>query len=235
MGAGLVTCAVPKSLNLTLQQKINAVVMTLPLPQTRQGTFSVTAFKTLKTLFVKFSSVVIGPGISLNHSTRQFVLKVIEHCPIPLIIDADALTIISKRMDILRKNKGIKILTPHVKEMAVLTGLSREYIDKNRKQTAKDLARSSQGIVVLKGHRSVISSSSKTAINTTGNAGMATAGTGDVLTGMIAALLAQGVKPFDAVRLGVRYHGQAADRAVKKKAKFSLIATDIIDQIPYST
>ena len=220
-GAGLVTAAVAKNLNLTLQKKISNVVMTLPLPSSK-------AFDVLKKSFFKFNAVAIGPGLGLHKSTVQFIYKMIEHYPGPMVVDADALNALAKNLKLLRNAKGPRILTPHDGEMARLMGKSSMDC-----VSASDFVRQNNCILVLKGHRTIIASSQgKLVVNTTGNVGMATAGSGDVLTGMIAAFLAQGIEPFQSARLGVYYHGKAGDLAAKAKSKISLIATDIINSIP---
>lgn len=231
-GAGMVTAAVPKSINLTLQKKIAHVVMTLPLPQSPQATFSMKAFHLLSKNFSKFDAVVIGPGLGLNRSTILFVQRVIEYYPGPMVVDADALNILATNMNILKKSKGPRILTPHPGEMSRLTGRTVQDIESHRRKIAQDFARQFHCILVLKGHRTVTASyEGKTAINKTGNVGMATAGSGDVLSGIIGAFLAQGISPFEAASLGAHVHGQAGDRAARARSKASLIATDMIDQL----
>ncbi len=231
-GAGLVTAAVPKSLNLPLQKKITPVVMTLPLPQTSYGTFSLRAFAVIKKVFLKFNAAAIGPGLGANSNTRDFVYKMVEYYTGPMVVDADALNALSRNHEVLVKARGPRILTPHSGEMARLIGKTVKYVEVNRKQTALDFACRNNCIVVFKGHRTIVASSQgEVIVNTTGNAGMATAGSGDVLTGMIAAFLAQRISPFEAARWGVYYHGKAGDLAAKTKSKVSLIATDIIDFI----
>ena len=231
-GAGLVTAAVPQSLNLALQEKISHVVMTLPLPQTRQGYFSSSAFFVVKKYFSKFNAMAIGPGLALSASTCSFVYKMVEFYPGPMVVDADALNALAKNHKALARARGPRILTPHAGEMARLIGKRAQYIEAHRKEVALNFASHHNCILVLKGHRTVIADpQGRAVVNTTGNVGMATAGSGDVLTGMIAAFLAQGITPFEAARLGVYYHGKAGDLAVKKKSKLSLIATDIIDSI----
>lgn len=137
-----------------------------------------------------------------------------------------------KNPEALLKSRNVRILTPHPGEMARLTGHSIAYIEKNRKRVVLNFARYYTCIVLLKGHRTVIASpQGKWHINKTGNVGMATAGSGDVLTGMIAAFLAQGIPPFDAAVLAAGLHGKAGDYAAKKRTKASMIATDIIDAL----
>ncbi|MBF0489398.1 MAG: NAD(P)H-hydrate dehydratase [Candidatus Omnitrophica bacterium] len=234
-GAGLVTAAVPKNLNLTLQRKISNVVMTLPLPQTAQGTFSLKAFDVIKKSFPRFNAVAIGPGLGTSSSTAGFIYQMVEHYPGPMVVDADALNAVAKNLKVLLKAKGPRILTPHVGEMARLTGISIPEIEAHRKRIALDFARQYHCVLVLKGHRTVIvSPEGKITVNTTGNVGMATAGSGDVLTGMMVAFLAQGIEPFETARFGVYLHGLAGDYAAKLKFKIGMIALDIIEHIPYA-
>lgn len=231
-GAGLVTAAVPQSLNLTLQKKIAPIIMTLPLPQTPQRAFAAKGFLVLKKVFAKFNSIAIGPGLGLYPSTRTLVYQMVEHYPGAMVVDADGLNALSLNLGILKKAKGVRILTPHSGEMGRLTGQSVKAIESDRRKIALDFAKKNGCILVLKGHRSLVASpEGKVFLNTTGNVGMATAGSGDVLTGMIAAFLAQGMSAFEAAKWGVYYHGQAGDLAVQNKSKASLIATDIIEGI----
>ena len=233
-GAGLVTAAVPRDLNLILQKKISNVVMTKPLAQTRQGAFSLKAYDQLKKIWDGFDAIAIGPGLGRQSATLQLARQVIIHCPKPLVVDADALFALANHTDILLKAKGPRILTPHCGEMSRLNGLSVKEIEASRLKTACDFACQHHCVLLLKGHRTVIASpDGKTYINTTGNAGMATAGSGDVLTGMISAFLGQGIAPFEAACRGAYLHGAAGDQVVKAKFKTGMIATDIIDQIPY--
>jgi ADP-dependent NAD(P)H-hydrate dehydratase / NAD(P)H-hydrate epimerase len=231
-GAGLVTLAVAKGLNLTLQKKISAVLMTLPLAETPRQSISFTADPQIKKMYARIQSMAIGPGLGQDPSTKKLVLKVIKECP-PLVIDADALNILSKEKNVLLKAKGPRVLTPHEGEMSRLTGSPRRYIEKNREAVARAFARKYQCVLLLKGHRTVIASpDGKAAINRTGNAGMATAGSGDVLTGMIAAFIGQGMGAFEAAKAACHLHGKAGDLAAKRKGKASMIATDIIESLP---
>ena len=231
-GAGMVTVAVARSLNLTLQKKISNVVMSLSLPENSQGAISVKAYDVLKKIFSKFDAVAIGPGLGGNSSTYSFVYKMIENYPGPMVIDADALNALAQNLKCLSKVRGPRILTPHGGEMARLTGKTAQYIEANRKKVALDFARQYQCVLVLKGQHTIVAAGgTKVIVNTTGNVGMATAGSGDVLTGMIAAFLGQGMDSFAAARWGVYYHGKAGDRAAKHRSKASLIASDIVDSI----
>jgi NAD(P)H-hydrate epimerase len=230
-GAGLTSIGVAKSLNLTLQRKIPNVIMTLPLPETRRHTISYQAFAQLKKSWDKFSVVAIGPGLTTEPSTKKFVLEMVAKCPRPMVVDADALNALAGHLGILKKHASTRILTPHPGEFARLTGKSPVTAAERRRE-ARAFAGKYGCVLVLKGHRTVVASSEgKVYVNTTGNPGMATAGSGDVLTGMIAGFLSQGLTPFEAARLGVFLHGKAGDKAVKKALPHSMIASDILEEI----
>lgn len=232
-GAGLTTIGVPKSLNSVLHQKISPVIMTLPLPETREGALSKTAFPKIMSKLKNVHVLALGPGLSRDEHTQKLTLKIIAHCPLPMVIDGDALTALAEDISVLQKNTAPKILTPHPGEMARLTGFKKDFIEKSRKKIARDFVQNFQCTLILKGHQSIVASAKgELHVNPTGNVGMATAGSGDVLTGMIAAFLAQGLAPYDAARLGVYLHGLAGDLAAKEKTTISLIATDIIEKIP---
>jgi len=243
-GAGLVTAAVPKDANLTLQAKISNVVMTKPLAQSRTGSFSLKAYDQVKKIWDQFDAIAIGPGLGRELATQQLAREVIIHCPKPLVIDADALfalgphtghsQLLAGNMDILLKAKAVRVLTPHSGEMSRLTNQSVKAIEASRLKTARDFAHRYNCVLLLKGHRTVVASpQGKTYVNQTGNAGMATAGSGDVLTGMITAFLGQGVSPYEAACWGAYLHGAAGDHAAKLKSKTGMIASDIIESIPY--
>lgn len=237
-GAGLTTLAVPKSLNTALQKKISPVLMTLPLTETSQKTFSSRAWHQLKDHIGTYQAAAIGPGLTRNDSTQKFIHSVCSQAGIPLVIDADGLNALPGQLDLLNDAPGPRILTPHVGEMARLcgggTGIKEELSRlAGRLTLAKALARAHNCIIVLKSHRTIVASpTGKTFTNKTGNAGMATAGSGDVLTGMVTAFLAQGLKPFEAARWAVELHGRAGDQAARKQGKTGMVATDIIKEIP---
>jgi NAD(P)H-hydrate epimerase len=233
-GCGLVTVGVSQSLNLTLQKKISNVVMSWPLDETKEATLSERAFEKIQSRYSKFSAIAMGPGLSVHPSTVKLILNIIKTSTIPLVIDADALNALSGNLDVFLKNKSVsKILTPHPGEMSRLTGMTKDAIEKNRMSAAKEFAKKNNVVLLLKGHHTVVASvEGKVYINKTGNPGMATAGSGDVLTGMIAAFLAQGLSAFDAAKWGAYLHGKAGDLAAKEVGKPALIASDIIDSIP---
>lgn len=233
-GAGLVTAAVGRGLNLTLQKKISHVVMTKPLAQSRSGAFSPKAYSQIKKIWDQYDAIAIGPGLGREPGTQQLTRQVIIHCPKPLVIDADALFALAGHVQILLKARGPCILTPHGGEMSRLTNQSVRTIEASRLKTARDFAHRYHCVLLLKGYRTIVASpEGKTYINHTGNVGMATAGSGDVLTGMITAFLGQGMSPFDAAKYGAYYHGKAGDSAAIKKSKAAMIASDIIEQISF--
>ena len=232
-GAGLVTVGIPKGLNNTLHKKLSPVIMTLPLPETSKQTLSFDSYKQLKTKIKNYDCIALGPGLSQNRSTQKLILKTIETSPKPLVIDADALNALEKHMKSLTKTSTPKILTPHPGEMSRITGIKKSTIEYSRKKISQEFSQKYSCTLVLKGHKTVVASpDGKTYINKTGNPGMATAGAGDVLTGIIAAFLAQGLEAFKAAKLAVYIHGKAADLAAKKLTRLSMIATDIIENIP---
>ncbi|MBF0531752.1 MAG: NAD(P)H-hydrate dehydratase [Candidatus Omnitrophica bacterium] len=232
-GAGMVTLGVPASLNLTAQKKINNATMTWPLTQTIQRTFSLRAFKQILPGIGRFQSVAIGPGMSADAATRNFILTCVGKISLPMVIDADGLNAVAVNPRCLTANSGIKVLTPHLGEMARLTGLKKSEIEASRERTAADFASGFQCVVLLKGPATVVADpAGKIYVNDTGNPGMATAGSGDVLTGIIAAFLAQGLDGFLAAKTGAYIHGLAGDLAAEEKGRISLIASDIIDHLP---
>ena len=232
-GSGLTTVAIPKGLNLVLQEKLAHIVMTCPVPQTRAMTFSSAAFDQLMLKRARFNAVVLGPGIGLSAGTKIFIQRMIELYPLPMVVDADALNALSESLPILLKAPAPRILTPHAGEMSRLLQLNKKTIlTKDRKKIALDLATKYRCIVLLKGPRTIIAApDGNYIINKTGNCGMATAGTGDVLSGMIGALLAQGLSPFQAAVLGAREHGRAGDKAVRLRSRRSMTALDLVEQI----
>lgn len=232
-GAGLVTLGVPKSLNLTAQKKAANEVMTLPLEESSRQTLSVQAFQSIEKFSAQCQAVALGPGLTTEPGTQKLVQQIIARLKQPLIIDADALNSLAGHLPLLTKTSTPKILTPHPGEMARLLGVKKEAVEKNRRRVAQDFAQKYKCVLLLKGYQTVVASSQgKVYINKTGNAGMATAGSGDVLTGMIASLAGQGLSVFEAARWGAYLHGKAGDLAAKLRSKASLIASDIIDCIP---
>ena len=231
-GAGMVTLGIPRGINNAVIRIKPAEVMTLPLPQTHNGTLSFSGYKQIKDFIRNIDILVIGPGLGRDNSTQRLARRLIAEAAGPTVIDADGLNALAGHLDLL-KSKTIKILTPHPGEMARLSGISVAKVESRRKEIARKFASGYNVAVVLKGHRTVVSGSrGDLYINQTGNPGMATAGSGDVLTGMIAAFLGQGLSAFEAAKFGVYLHGLAGDLAAKDKTQPGMIASDIIDNIP---
>jgi len=232
-GAGLVTLAVPKSINLALIRNKAKEIMTLPLPETKDGTLSLGAFRKVISFLKNADVLIIGPGLGKNASTYALIRKIIRKTQLPMVLDADALGALNKHLEILKTHKGSLILTPHQKEMALLFGIDLDFIKKNRKLVAKKYAKHYNNIIILKGHNTVVGNAGgRCYVNRTGNPGMATAGSGDVLSGIVGALLSQGLDAFRAAKFATYIHGLAGDMAAKDKTQMGLIASDIISRIP---
>ncbi|MCX5700217.1 MAG: NAD(P)H-hydrate dehydratase [Candidatus Omnitrophica bacterium] len=231
-GAGLVTLGVPESLKSTLLKIKPKEVMILPLAEDKKGYFGVTGYKKLLEFLKKIDVLVIGPGLALERSTKLLVRNLVKTVKLPLVIDADGLNALTGYLEYLKQGT---IITPHPGEMARLIKKSVIYVQSNRKEVAKSFAKRHKIILVLKGNHTLVSNENGILfINKTGNPGMATAGSGDVLTGMIAAFLGQGLNAFASAKYAVYLHGLAGDLGAKEKTQISLIASDIIDKIPYA-
>lgn len=229
-GSGLVTLGIPESLYPVVAKRVFLEVMALPLPETREKTLNLSSYQKIFDFCQKANVLAIGPGLSRNPSTQRLIRKIISHINKPLVIDADGLNALVRHLDILPR---AAILTPHPGEFSRLIGKPIEYIQKNREKLAKSFASYYNIVLVLKGHRTIVAARGKKIyVNSTGNPGMATAGSGDVLTGIIAALLGQGLSAFEAAKTGVYLHGLAGDLAAKEKTQAGMIASDIIDKIP---
>jgi len=232
-GSGLVTLGIPRSLNSILASKLTEV-MTKPLPETANGSLDLRGQDDILQFCRKFSVVAIGPGLSLNKSTQSLVRNLARKINAPLVIDADALNAIADDIDVLNHIKKESVITPHPGEFSRLTKLSLSEVQADRKRLARKFAGEYNITVVLKGARTVVASSKsgQLYINKTGNPGMATAGSGDVLTGIITGFMAQGLDAYKAAKMGVYVHGLAGDMAAKEKGEISLIASDILEKLP---
>lgn len=230
-GAGLVTAGVPKSLNSIFEIKLTEC-MSIPLKENNSA-LSLLCFGQVKKFLSKVRVIAIGPGAGRQLSTRRLILKIIKEVNKPIVADADALYALAMKPEILkaRKVKNL-VLTPHEGEFCRLVRVDKIKLKKQRKALAKEFALRYNLTLVLKGNRSLIAGNSKLVENPTGNPGMSTAGMGDVLTGVIAALIAQGLDNFTACRLGVYLHGLAGDFAARDKTQHCLIASDVIDYLP---
>ncbi|MFH0732689.1 MAG: NAD(P)H-hydrate dehydratase [Candidatus Omnitrophota bacterium] len=231
-GCGLVTLALPKSQNKIAQVKLSEV-MTKPLPQTKEKSIASSALPDILKLLKGKDAVVIGPGISRNKDTRKLILSLLPKIKIPIVLDADGLNAIAGKSDALEKIKAPVIMTPHPGEMARLIDTEASDVQKQRKTVAKAFATKYNVVLVLKGHKTIVAApKKKTYINKTGNPGMATAGSGDVLSGVIGSFLVQGTSAFEAAKLGVYIHGLAGDLAAKDLGQASMIAGDMLQKLP---
>ncbi len=231
-GAGSATLGIPKSLHSVFASRLTEV-MTLPLPETSERSVNEKALYEVLSFTEGADCLLLGPGLSRNPATQRLIRLVVSRADLPMIIDADGLNALAGHLDILKKTKSDVVLTPHPKELARLSGLSLDKIRSNRKEVAKDFALRYNITLVLKGDQTVVADGEgKVFINNTGNPGMATAGSGDVLAGVIAAFVALGLDPFDAAKYGVYVHGLAGDLAADAKTQISLIASDIIEYLP---
>jgi NAD(P)H-hydrate epimerase len=232
-GAGLSTVATAKSV-LSTVAGFHPELMTEPLEETDEGTISLGTYKHLRQLAEKMTVLAIGPGISRNPETSELVRKLVIESSKPIVLDADGLNAFEDRATELNGKGKLLVITPHPGEMARLVECSIAEVQRDRIKTARSFAREHELVVVLKGHRTLIAKpDGEVWVNTTGNPGMATGGTGDVLTGITAGLIAQNPKHvFEAVIAAVHLHGLAGDVACEKMGEQSLIATDLIDALP---
>lgn len=230
-GAGLVHWALPRSLwsipAVTLPE-----VICIPLPETAGGTLSVDAREHVLEAAHEVDTVVLGPGLPVAGETGELLRLLVPEIHAALVLDAGGLTAIGADWKTIRKRKAATILTPHPGEMGRLVNKPTEDVQKDRAGLAAKYAKVSGAVVVLKGAATVVTDGVTTAQNETGNAGMATAGTGDVLAGLIAGLAAQGLDALSAARLGAHLHGLAGDLAARRLGPHGLIARDLIETLP---
>lgn len=231
-GAGLVTLCIPETLNSIMEVKLTEV-MTKPLRDDGEGRFKLEAAGEILEICDGYDVLALGPGLSTSGKVPEMVREVIKGAKIPLVLDADGLNAISGCADILEMRKNSTVITPHPGEMGRLLCCTSADVQANRIFAAREGAKKWNVVVVLKGAGTVVAEPGETVmINTTGNPGMATAGTGDVLTGCIAALIGQGLRAFEAAYLGVYIHGKAGDLAASMDAMVGMVAGDVLRYIP---
>ena len=232
VGAGLVTLGIPKSLHDPLVQKLTEAMLK-GLPETNEGSLSLPGLAEILSTAERADAVGIGPGLSQIPQTKELVRRALPSIRKPLVLDADGLNAIAEDVDVLRTLPLPIILTPHPGEMARLTRLSADDIQKDRERVASEFAKTYRVVVVLKGHGTVVAGfDGAVYVNDTGNPGMASGGSGDVLTGMIAGLLAQRLPLYEAAQVGVYLHGLSGDLAAEARGQIGLIASDLADRIP---
>jgi NAD(P)H-hydrate epimerase len=231
-GAGLVTLAAPRSTQSLLAARLTEV-MTVPLPETEEGTLSLDAERPLLELAHGKSVVAVGPGLTAEKETAELVRRLTRAVAVPLILDADGINTLSGHLEILSSRSAPLLLTPHPGEMGRLVGEDAREVQNRRIETVQDFCKRFASILILKGaHTLVGDSQGRIWVNTTGNPGMATAGSGDVLTGLIAGLAGQGMDLLSAAQAGVYRHGEAGDLAARDIGERGMIAGDILDRIP---
>jgi len=207
--------------------------MTLAMPETPERTLALAALEPLLARAGEADVVALGSGLSRHREAAELARRVVAECDRPLVIDADGLNAFEGHTESLARAQAQRVLTPHLGEMRRLTGIDAETLEANRIDLTREWARRWRAVVVLKGAPTVVASADgHTTVNPTGNPGMATAGMGDVLTGAIAALIAQGLAPYDAARLGVYVHGMAGDLVAAEKGQQGMVAGDVAEAMP---
>ncbi|MBU9888888.1 MAG: NAD(P)H-hydrate dehydratase [Candidatus Omnitrophica bacterium] len=231
-GAGLVTVGIPDAVYLIIAKR-ESELMIRPLPSTVKGTLSLKGFPEIRRFCFTQNVLAIGPGLSQHISTFQLVRKTLQGTDLPAVIDADALNALKGHLNVLKTCRDHAVLTPHPGEFTRVFGGKLDDSADLRRNRALEVAKQYGVVLVLKGHRTVVASpEGEIHVNSTGNPGMATAGSGDVLTGVIAALIGQGCSLFEAACLGVHVHGLAGDLAAKKTGQISLTAGDMLCSLP---
>jgi NAD(P)H-hydrate epimerase len=233
-GVGLVSALVPEGI-ADVVATATPELMVHRGAQNKQGGLAASAWTAWRDQAEKFSAVLIGPGLGRSADATLLVRRVVKECPARLVVDADAISVLEGNAGILREAQEPPVLTPHPGELARLLKRETAAIQADRGGSASDAARFTGGVVVLKGAGTVIAQEKRPLqINMTGNPGMATGGMGDVLAGLLAGLVAQGFDPFDAARVAVYLHGRAGDLAAWRRCQASLIAGDLIDELPFA-
>ena len=231
-GVGLVTLGVPEPLGDVMASDL-LETMTMLLPATPDQSIAASAVGPALAFAENKEAVALGPGLSQNPETQQFILEFVQQCTAPLVVDADGLNALSENISVLSRAGAVRVLTPHPGEMARLCGMTSAEVQQDREDSARVFAEHHGCTVVLKGYRTVVADEDgRVFVNTNGNSGMATGGTGDVLTGLLGGLMAQGMGGMDAALLGVYVHGLAGDLAAEAWTGRGMVASDLIGEIP---
>jgi NAD(P)H-hydrate epimerase len=230
-GAGLVKLAVPLSAASSAAAFFPCYTL-LPCPETPDGTLSEKALRLIAGAAEESDVIALGPGLSTHPETARLTLRIINSVPLPLVADADALNILALEPSVISRRKAVSVLTPHPGEFARLARTKNPPRKDKRSDAARELARRLKSIILLKGAGTVITDGDRIHIVKKGNPGMATAGSGDVLTGAIAALLHVIKDPLGAAALGAHVHAAAGDLAARSLGQISVTATDILNKLP---
>lgn len=232
-GAGLVRVAVPRGIQ-SIVAAGNPCYMTAALAEDDHGRFPADAESELLQLADGNDVVAIGPGLGRSADLDRLVAELVQKIDRTMVVDADALNALAQNIAALKKHAGPVVMTPHPGEFARIIGSTIAAVQGQRREQASRFAADSGIVVVLKGRGTIVTDGRRLFENTTGNPGMATGGTGDVLTGLIAALIGQGLEPFAAAQLGVHLHGLAGDLARDRLSEVSLIPSDLLDFLPHA-
>lgn len=232
-GAGLVQVASPSDVQPCVASG-NPCYTTACLPiEMKEHGLAEDAVPVILELAKSAEVLAIGPGLGQSAKVAEVIEILLVQADLPVVLDADGINALAKlRTDVLKRRPAPTVLTPHPGEFARLLKCSADDVQSNREELAARFAHDHSVVLVLKGYKTIVTDGDRLYRNTTGNPGMATGGTGDVLTGLIAALIAQGLSPFDAAQLGAFVHGKAGDLAAEAKGQVGLIATDLIDFLP---
>jgi NAD(P)H-hydrate epimerase len=223
---------VPESISPIVESRVVEPVKH-PLPETAEHGIAASAVPRLLELAAPCDAVAIGPGIGTSDETRRLLLELLPGLDKPVVVDADGLNLLAGNLEVLRRIRPPVILTPHPGEFSRLTGLAAVSINADRIGVSRSFATENGVVLVLKGASTVIAGrDGRVFVNPTGNSGLASGGTGDVLTGLLAGLLAQGMKPFDAAGAAAYIHGMAADIAADDVTEYCLSASDVLDYLP---
>ena len=226
-GAGLVYLGVPEAIYPIVAAKLDEPVV-FPLPA-QDGMLAEAAVPEILRRLAQCDACLIGCGLGQSAGTRAVVQAVLTHAKCPVVLDADGINVLQGHIDILRGAACPVILTPHDGEFARLAG---KPVGENRIQAACELSIQTGATVLLKGHRTVICGEGRCYVNRTGNPGMATGGSGDVLAGVLVSLLGQGLPPVRAAAAGAWLHGAAGDRCARRLGEFGMLPTDLLQELP---
>ena len=227
-GSGLVYLGVPEAIYPAAACSCASAVV-FPLPADSEGRFSFEAAGEIEKRFSNMDAVLFGPGVGQSEELGRLLDRLLERCRVPLVLDADGINLLARHMDILRGSKCPVIITPHDGEFARLGGNPKA---KDRTVEARIFAEKTGTILLLKGHWTIITDGLNVYRNTTGNPGMATGGSGDVLSGVIVSLLGQHIMPLEAAAAGAWIHGAAGDLAARELGEYGMIPEDIIERLP---